>query len=32
MRFKKILIAAMAVVMMLGTTGCVYEDEATNLK
>lgn len=30
--FKKILIAALAVAMVLGTTGCVYEDEATNLK
>lgn len=32
MRFKKILIAAMAVVMMLGTTSCAVRDEAVNVE
>lgn len=30
--FKKILIAALAVAMVLGTIGCVLKDEASNVE
>ena len=30
--FKKILIAALAMVMVLGTTGCVLENESVNVE
>lgn len=32
MRFKKILIAAIAVIMMLGATSCAVRDEAVNVE
>ena len=32
MKNKKVLVAALAVAMVLGTTGCVSEDEAANVE